>query len=124
MPARNDEMQKQCASLLAHFNANGAFPIERVDDLNPGHRDLVRQRFYKALKAGYFEIADMPDGKRKHAVYKPGPNIRRALTGETTDGKAHYHTAPVPDLCEFFGIRLPDNFDSYPEAHIYRKPWE
>lgn len=124
MPARNDEMKNQCAALLARFNAEGAFPIEYVDSLAPGQRDLVRQRFYKAIKAGYFEIADMPDGKRKRALYKPGPNIRRALSGETTDGKAHYHTTPIPDLCEFFGMRLPDNFDTYPTVHIYRKPWE
>lgn len=125
MPARNNEMQKMCGALLAHYQANGEFTIEQCDALaGEWSRDTVRQRFYKALKAGYFQIADMPDGKRKHARYKPGPNIRRGLDGNTTDGKAHYHTTPVPDLCEFFGMKIPEDFDNYPTVHIYRKPWE
>lgn len=123
MLKRSEGMRTLCAALLAYYNEHGPFNISACDTVTPTEprRELIRMRFHKALHAGFFEVVDCPDGKKKSRIFKPGPNIMECLTGETTQKEPER-----PALCDYFGgMRLPENFHlPHPGSHIHKTPWE
>lgn len=122
----NRTMTDLCAALLKRYEASGPFTIEACDEYAEyGLRSAVRQRFYKAVKAEYFVQDSSPTGKRKHALFKPGPNLEHALSGAPVVVKVGKPVPTVPDLCEYFHMHLPENFSKkpYPNAHVHKLPW-
>lgn len=115
-------MKNFCAALAAQYEATGPFGIDAIDAHSQyGDRDLNRQRFYKAVRAGYFVVEECPDGKRKHSLYKPTELLDAYMNN------CPVHAMPDrPDLCDFFGgMRVPPSFyQPYPGAHIHKTPWE
>lgn len=115
------EMRKMCARLVSEYHKNGPFQSTVLEQLHlEGTKESRQQRFYKAVKLGYFVVdPDTPCSNKAARRFVPGPNINSPLNGlKVVDEE-------MPPLYQFFGMRLPDNFfKPYPNAHIYTTVYE
>ncbi len=129
------DVQRLCTQLLDAYNRSGPFTIAAVDATvtdamrygsetnNEKAKHRQRHRFFRCVSKGYFAVVP---GSTKETFYAPGPCYRDAFLHSKQQGQGQRFPVPVPDLCSFFGISLPDNFYKrrYPNARVHREPWE
>jgi hypothetical protein len=111
----------------AYYQKHGSFNLRDVCACFPEEATPMRERFLRCVSKGYFRCVRAERNRAKQE-YEPGPLLCFVLHNVAGQGDANvpHFPFPIPDLCSFFSIKLPDGFYQrlYPTSRVHRESWE